>query len=90
MTGVDFHLHQKRIRLPGAESEAGRPRQNDGLGVRREYQIAVAAELPRPFDSCVTAAQKAELRTREIDTPKRGQRFPLGVAVFRAPLGAMP
>lgn len=51
MIGVQLDFHQKRVRLPGAESEAGRPRQDDGFGVWREYQIAVASKLPRPFDS---------------------------------------
>ncbi len=71
MTGVDFHLHQKRIRLSGAESEAGRPRQNDGLGVWREYQIAVAAELPRPFDSCVT---KKEKKKKKMSVARKRKR----------------
>jgi hypothetical protein len=65
MTGIDFQFHQKRIRLSGAESEASRPRQNDGLGVWREYQIAVAAELPRPFNSCAYTTTKNHTHTQK-------------------------
>jgi hypothetical protein len=63
MTGINFHLRQKRIRLSRAKSEAGRPRQNDGLGVWREYQIAVAAKLTRTFDGCVTKRTKNKIST---------------------------